>query len=82
MAVDSISNRTYHPVRVGLSDAFVIVRPDLVKQVIYRYFFIYSQVNIAKKSVVNGSAVVFHPKPSKLFPKQKKKTVKMGQEFF
>ena len=81
MRVDSIPERPYHPVRVGLSDAYVTLRPDLEKPVIYRIFYIYSQVNISKTSVVSGSAVVFHPKPSKLFPKQKK-TVKMGQKFF
>ncbi|XP_015778697.1 PREDICTED: uncharacterized protein LOC107356608 [Acropora digitifera] len=62
--VDSIPDRTYHPVRVGLSDAFVILQRDRVRPIIYRYFFIYSQVNISKKSVVSGSAVVFRPKPS------------------
>lgn len=62
--VDSIPDRTYHPVRVGLSDAFVILQRDRIRPIIYRYFFIYSQVNISKKSVVNGSAVVFRPKPS------------------
>lgn len=62
--LDSIPHRTYHPVRVGLSDAFVLLRKDPVRPIIYRYFYIYSQVNISKESVFNGSAVVFHPKPS------------------
>ncbi|XP_067056805.1 plexin domain-containing protein 1-like isoform X3 [Acropora muricata] len=64
VSVDSLPDLKYHPVRVGISDAFVIRRRDPVRQTFYRLFFTYSQVNIAKKSVINGSAVVFRPLPS------------------
>lgn len=62
--VDSIPEQRYHPVRVGISDAFVMLRRDPVSLVISRIFYVYSRVNISKKSVVNGSAVIFHPQPS------------------
>lgn len=61
--VDSIQDSN-HPVRVGLSDAFVIYVRHSERPIIYRIFFIYSQVNITKDSIVSGSAVVFHPLPS------------------
>ena len=64
MAVDSIPDQRYHPVRVGISDAFVILHRDPVHPFLYRTFYVYSQVNISKKSIVNGSAVIFHPLPS------------------
>ena len=64
VSVDSLPDLKYHPVRVGISDAFVIFRWDPVRPIVYRFFFIYSQINITKKSVINGSAVVFYPLPS------------------
>lgn len=64
VSVDSLPDLKYHPVRVGISDAFVIIRRDPVRPIVYRLFYIYSQINITKKSVINGSAVVFHPLPS------------------
>ncbi|KAK2550302.1 Plexin domain-containing protein 1 [Acropora cervicornis] len=64
VSVDSLPDLKYHPVRVGISDAFVILRRDPVRPIVYRVFFTYSQINITKKSVINGSAVVFHPLPS------------------
>ncbi|CAH3188030.1 unnamed protein product, partial [Porites lobata] len=63
--VSSIPDVRYHPVRVGISDAFVRYYRHLGRPgIIYRVFHIYSQVNITKNSVVNGSAVVFHPQTS------------------
>ena len=68
--VSSIPDVRYHPVRVGISDAFVRYYRHLWRPgVIYRVFHIYSQVNITKNSVVNGSAVVFHPQTSLFFLK-------------
>ncbi|XP_068742567.1 plexin domain-containing protein 1-like [Montipora capricornis] len=64
VAVNSLSDFKGHPVRVGISDAFVIQRRDPEQPIIHRKFFIYSQVNITKKRVVNGSAVIFHPQKS------------------
>ncbi|XP_015767960.1 PREDICTED: plexin domain-containing protein 1-like isoform X2 [Acropora digitifera] len=64
VSVDSLPDLKNHPVRVGISDAFVILRRDPVRPIVYRFFFIYSQINITKKSVINGSAVVFYPLPS------------------
>lgn len=61
VAVDSIPDHRYHPVRVGISDAFVMWHRNPVSLVLSRIFYVYSQVNISKKSVVNGSAVIFHP---------------------
>ncbi|XP_068670734.1 plexin domain-containing protein 2-like isoform X2 [Montipora foliosa] len=62
--VNSLPDLNGHPVRVGISDAFVIQCRDPVQPIIHRKFFIYSQVNINKKRVVSGSAVIFHPKKS------------------
>lgn len=63
--VSTIPDARYHPVRVGISDAFVRYYRHLGRPgVIYRVFHIYSQVNITKNSVVSGSAVVFHPQTS------------------
>ncbi|KAM7447605.1 Plexin domain-containing protein 2 [Porites harrisoni] len=63
--VSTIPDVRYHPVRVGISDAFVRYYRHLLRPaIIYRVFHIYSQVNITKNSVVNGSAVVFHPQTS------------------
>ena len=63
--VESLPDQSYHPVRVGISDAFVVYyRHPFLPAVIYGVFYIYSQVNITKKSVFNGSAVVLHPLPS------------------
>ncbi|XP_073237343.1 plexin domain-containing protein 2-like isoform X2 [Porites lutea] len=60
--VSSIPDVRYHPVRVGISDAYVRYYRRLGRPgIIYRVFHIYSQVNITKNGVVNGSAVVFHP---------------------
>ena len=68
--VSSIPDVRYHPVRVGISDAFVRYYRHLGRPgIIYRVFHIYSQVNITKNSVVNGSAVVFHPQTSLFFLK-------------
>ena len=68
--VSSIPDVRYHPVRVGISDAFVIHYRHLGRPgIIYRVFHIYSQVNITKNSVVSGSAVVFHPQTSLFFLK-------------
>ena len=68
--VSTIPDVRYHPVRVGISDAFVRYYRHLGRPgVIYRVFHIYSQVNITKNSVVNGSAVVFHPQTSLFFLK-------------
>ena len=68
--VSSIPDVRYHPVRVGISDAFVTHYRHLGRPgIIYRVFHIYSQVNITKNSVVNGSAVVFHPQTSLFFLK-------------
>jgi len=53
-----------HPVRVGISDAYVRLFRHPWRPVYYRIFFVYSQVNISKNSVVSGAAVVFHPLPS------------------
>ncbi|XP_068670739.1 plexin domain-containing protein 2-like isoform X2 [Montipora foliosa] len=64
VAVNSLPDLNSHPVRVGISDAFVIQRRDPFLPIIHRIFFIYSQVNITKERVVNGSAVIFHPKKS------------------
>ncbi|KAK2564776.1 Plexin domain-containing protein 2 [Acropora cervicornis] len=61
VAVDSIPDHRHHPVRVGISDAFVMWHRNPVSLVLSRIFYVYSQVNISKKSVVNGSAVIFHP---------------------
>lgn len=59
--VESIPYEPYHPVRVGISDAFVIDFWNRIERKRHRVFYIYSQVNITKKSIVSGSAVVFHP---------------------
>ena len=68
--VSSIPAVRYHPVRVGISDAYVRYYRHLGRPgIIYRVFHIYSQVNITKNSVVNGSAVVFHPQTSLFFLK-------------
>ena len=68
--VSTIPDVRYHPVRVGISDAFVRYYRHLGRPgVIYRVFHIYSQVNITKNSVVSGSAVVFHPQTSLFFLK-------------
>ena len=68
--VSTIPDVRYHPVRVGISDAFVRYYRHLGRPgIIYRVFHIYSQVNITKNSVVNGSAVVFHPQTSLFFLK-------------
>ncbi|XP_015778705.1 PREDICTED: plexin domain-containing protein 2-like [Acropora digitifera] len=64
VAVDSIPDHRHHPVRVGISDAFVMWHRNPLSLVLSRIFYVYSQVNISKKSVVNGSAVIFHPLPS------------------
>ena len=61
VAVDSIPDHRHHPVRVGISDAFVMWHRNPLSLVLFRIFYVYSQVNISKKSVVNGSAVIFHP---------------------
>ena len=65
--VSSIPDVQNHPVRVGISDAFVKYYRPVWRPIIYRIFVIYSQVNITKNSVVNGSAVVFHPQTSLFF---------------
>ena len=59
-----IPHLPYHPVKVGIADAFVIE----VKrgQVRYRYFYIYSTINITMKSVRNNVAVIIKPQLSKL----------------
>ena len=68
--VSSIPDVRYHPVRVGISDAFVrVYRHFRRPAIMLRIFHIYSQVNITKNSVVNESAVVFHPQTSLFFLK-------------
>ncbi|XP_078376908.1 plexin domain-containing protein 2-like [Oculina patagonica] len=54
MDVDKIPVLPYHPVKVGIANAYVI-----------RYiFYIYSVINITKQSVVNNAAVIFEPQLS------------------
>ncbi|XP_015767952.1 PREDICTED: plexin domain-containing protein 2-like isoform X2 [Acropora digitifera] len=79
VSVDSLPDLNYHPVRVGISDAFVILRRDPVRSIVYRFFFIYSQVNITKKSVISGSAVVFYPLPSCVLGDSCPECMKLGQ---
>lgn len=62
--VESLPDQSYHPVRVGISDAFVVYYRRRFPPVFFRAFYIYSQVNITKRSVFNGSAAVLHPLPS------------------
>ncbi|XP_068670735.1 plexin domain-containing protein 2-like isoform X1 [Montipora foliosa] len=62
--VESLPDQSYHPVRVGISDAFVVYYRRRFPPVFFRVFYIYSQVNITKRSVFNGSAAVLHPLPS------------------
>ncbi|XP_027057351.1 plexin domain-containing protein 2-like [Pocillopora damicornis] len=60
--VAKIPHLPYHPVRVGIADAFVIE----VKrgQVRYRYFYIYSTINITMEKVGNNVAVIIKPQLS------------------
>ena len=59
--VQDIPPLQYHPVKVGIADAFVIRRLDPRRNILYRFFYIYSIINITKDSVVNNAAVIFHP---------------------
>ena len=63
--VGDIPSIRYHPVKVGIADAFVIRRLNVQRNILYRYFFIYSAINITKDSVVNNAAVIFEPLLSK-----------------
>ena len=65
MKVGDIPPLSYHPVKVGIADAFVIKRRDTRRNILYRFFYIYSTINITKDSVVNNAAVVFRPLLSK-----------------
>ena len=56
----------YHPVKVGISDAFVKYFTGRTN-IKYRVFHIYSVVNITKDCVLNGSAVEFRPQTSLFF---------------
>jgi len=62
VSVSTIPDLPKHPVRVGISDAYV--RVYLWQAKYYRIFHVYSQVNISKNRVVSGAAAVFHPLPS------------------
>lgn len=64
IGVEDISSLPYHPVKVGIADAFVIRHKDTEKNILYRIFYIYSTINISKDSVVNNVAVIFHPQLS------------------
>ena len=59
--VGDIRPLPYHPVKVGIADAFVIKRRDTRSNILYRFFYIYSTINITKDSVVNNAAVIFRP---------------------
>lgn len=65
IGVGAIPSLPYHPVKVGIADAFVIRRLNVQKNILYRYFFIYSAINITKDSVVSNAAVIFQPLLSK-----------------
>ena len=64
ISVGAIPSLPYHPVKVGIADAFVIRRLNARESILYRYFFIYSAINITKDSVVNNAAVIFEPQLS------------------
>ncbi|PFX28650.1 Plexin domain-containing protein 2 [Stylophora pistillata] len=57
--VANIPALPYHPVKVGIADAFVIEVKR--RQVRYRYFYIYSTINITMESVKDNVAVIFKP---------------------
>lgn len=57
--VANIPALPYHPVKVGIADAFVIEVKR--RQVRYRYFYIYSTINITLESVKDNVAVIFKP---------------------
>ncbi|XP_020613913.1 plexin domain-containing protein 2-like [Orbicella faveolata] len=59
--VGKIPSLPYHPVKVGIADAFVIRHLDTRRNILFRYFYIYSAINISKDSVVNNAAVIFQP---------------------
>ena len=63
ISVGAIPSLRYHPVKVGIADAFVI--RNIQRNILFRYFFIYSAINITKDSVVNNAAVIFVPQLSK-----------------
>lgn len=57
--VANIPALPHHPVKVGIADAFVIEVKR--RQVRYRYFYIYSTINITMESVKDNVAVIFKP---------------------
>ena len=65
--VSAITDLRYHPVKVGISDAFVKSFRIGRTNITYRLFYIYSEVHITKDCVLNGSAVEFRPQTSFFF---------------
>ncbi|XP_078376887.1 plexin domain-containing protein 2-like isoform X5 [Oculina patagonica] len=62
--VTKIPTLPYHPVKVGIADAFVIRYRNTRTDTLYRFFYIYSAINITKQSVAKNVAVIFEPQLS------------------
>lgn len=63
--MDKIRSLPYHPVKVGIADAFVIRFKDTQKDILYRLFYIYSSINVTLESVKKDVAVIFEPQLGK-----------------